>query len=318
MAINTRANFANALHRGFRAPNRYSVVDEAELATLGSTHAITVRNGRELDPPASLDVEGFQLVNAPFDGDLMDQAIVRSAYYAHCREVLAAATGCDEVRGGGHEYRTGYGGTDGPRKVRATPNGSGGAYAQGIHSDMCAAVEDAFGKLMADDRHFESVNLWRSTNKAETVQMMPLAVCDMTSVRPGDIVFGDGTNTSDIRMYRKVVDQRLIHSPEQRWYYFPDMTGDEVLLFRQYDTRQPQLNMRTVFHQAVEDPKMAPDAPMRSTIEVRMQPIYGFETNKADRKARFKAEIPVTYRDGRSCDWWSGPIEGYTPPDQRT
>ena len=145
--------------------------------------------------------------------------------------------------------------------------------------------------------------------------MMPLAVCDMTSVAPRDVVFGDGTNTGDIRMYRKVVDQRLIHSPGQRWYYFPEMTEDEVLLFRQYDTRQPSLNLRTVFHQAVEDPTMAPDAPMRSTIEVRMQAIYDPETDKAGRMARFRAEIPVKYRDGRDCDWWSGPIEGYVPPN---
>ena len=93
------------------------------------------------------------------------------------------------------------------------------------------------------------------------------------------------------------------------------MTEDEVLLFRQYDTRQPSLNLRTVFHQAVEDPTMAPDAPMRSTIEVRMQAIYDPETDKAGRMARFRAEIPVKYRDGRDCDWWSGPIEGYVPPN---
>ena len=315
MAIQVQANFANAVYRGFRAPNQYSVVDEAELRALGTQHSITVRNGRDLATAASLDIQGFALINAPFDGNLLDQDVVRGDYYEHCRQVLAKVTGCDEIRGGGHEYRTGYGGTDGPLKVRPTPNGSGGAYAEGIHSDMCAAAEDAFRKIIPEERHFESVNLWRSTERGQTVQMMPLAVCDMTSVVPGDIVFGDGTNTGDIRMYRKVVDQRLIHSPEQRWYYFPDMTEDEVLLFRQYDTRQDALNMRTVFHQAVEDPGMAADAPMRSTIEVRMQAIYGTEINKAARTARFKAEIPVKYRDGRDCDWWSGPIEGYRPPE---
>lgn len=315
MAISTTANFANALHRGFRAPNHWSAASEAELATLASTEAITVHNARELDPSPTLDVQGFQLVKAPFAGDLLDQEVVTGAYYEHCRAVLRDVTGASEIRGGGHEYRTGYGGTDGPRRVRRTPNGSGGAYAQGIHSDMCAAVEKAFAKLIPDERHFESINLWRSTKRGETVQMMPLAVCDMTSVAPRDVVFGDGTNTGDIRMYRKVVDQRLIHSPGQRWYYFPEMTEDEVLLFRQYDTRQPSLNLRTVFHQAVEDPTMAPDAPMRSTIEVRMQAIYDPETDKAGRMARFRAEIPVKYRDGKDCDWWSGPIEGYVPPN---
>ena len=144
--------------------------------------------------------------------------------------------------------------------------------------------------------------------------MMPLAVCDMRSVTPDDIVFGDGQNTGNIKQYTKVVDQRLIHGPHQRWYYFPDMTPDEVLLFRQYDTRQEQLNLRTVFHTAVADPTAPDDAPMRSTIEVRMQAIYGADTDREARIARFKAAIPTHYRDGRVCNWWSGPIEGYVPP----
>ena len=53
---------------------------------------------------------------------------------------------------------------------------------------------------------------------------------------------------------------------------------------------------------------------MRYTIEVRMQAIYGEEADKAARVARFKAQIPAAYADGRPCDWWSGPIEGYVPP----
>ena len=102
---------------------------------------------------------------------------------------------------------------------------------------MSAAVEDRFAKLIGDERHFESINIWRSAN-GETIRMMPLAVCASPSVKPADIVFGDGQNTGNIRQYMKVVDQRLIHGPHQRWYYFPDMTPDEVLLLRQYDTRK--------------------------------------------------------------------------------
>tara|TARA_B100001013_G_scaffold299043_1_gene200077 strand:- start:270 stop:812 length:543 start_codon:yes stop_codon:yes gene_type:complete len=179
---------------------------------------------------------------------------------------------------------------------------------------MCAAVEDAFLRIIPDERHFQCINLWRSTKLDEPIEMMPLAVCDMRSVDPNDIVFGDGMNTGNIKQYTKVVDQRIVYSPEQRWYYFPDMSPEEVLIFRQYDTRQEALNMRTVFHQAVVDPNSRLDAPMRSTIEVRMQAIYGAETNKAARLTRFKKQISSRYSDGSDCDWWSGPIEGYSPP----
>ena len=311
--IETTANFAHACHRGYRVPNRYSAAHPDDLRTLGAAERIVVRNARLLEPAPTLSSHGFQLLHAPTNLDLMDTEVVRDAFYRECRELLRQATGCEEVRGGGHEYRNGFGGQTGPRGARPTPNGSGGAYAQGIHADMCAAVEDRFARIIPDERHFESINIWRST-QPETIRTMPLAVCDMRSVKPSDIVFGDGQNTGNVKQYTKVVDQRLIHSPRQRWYYFPAMTPDEVLLFRQYDTRQETLNLRTVFHTAVADPTTPPHAPMRYTIEVRMQAIYGQEANKAERVRRFMAQIPTHYKDGRVCDWWSGPIEGYVAP----
>ena len=314
MQIKVEARFAHSRYRGYRVPNQYSVRDPEELRSLGVTKWIDVINGRELNPPPTLDSHGFQLLMAPTKLDLMDTDIVRSQYYEQCREMLLKATGCQEVRGGGHEYRNGFGGESGPRGAKPTPNGSGGAYALGIHADMCAVVEDAFLRIIPDERHFQSINIWRSTKLDELIETMPLAVCDMRSIDPNDIVFGDGMNTGNIKQYMKVVDQRVIYSPHQRWYYFPDMTPDEVLIFRQYDTRQETLNLRTVFHQAVKDPNTRSKAPMRSTIEVRMQAIYGAETNKADRVARFKKQISSRYSDGSDCDWWSGPIEGYRPP----
>ena len=312
-SIHTSANFVHSLHRGFRVPNHYSAKQPDDLKTLGARETIVVHNARLLDPAPTLDSHGFQLVVAPTELDLLDNKVVGNEFYPECRVLLKSVTGCDEVRGGGHEYRNGFGGETGRRGVKPTPNGSGGAYAQGIHADMSPAVEDGFRRIVPDDRHFESINIWRSA-VPETVRMMPLAVCDMRSVRIDDIVFGDGQNTGNIKQYTKVVDQRLIHGPHQRWCYFPDMTPDEVLLFRQYDTRQEKLNLRTVFHTAVADPTTPEDAPMRSTIEVRMQAIYGPDTDREARAARFKAAIPTHYRDGRVCNWWSGPIKGYLPP----
>lgn len=310
----THMNFANALQRGYRAPNHYSVIDKNELQHIGSRHEVVVHNARLLNPKPTLDSHGFQLVHAPHSFDLLDTDVVVNEFYAHCRQVLKQVTGCSSVVGGGHEYRNGFGGESGERGIKPTPNGSAGAYAGGIHSDMCAVVEDAFSKIIPQGRHFESINIWRSVKKGELVQTMPLCVCDMRSVDPKDIVFGDGTATGNIRQYYKVVDQRVVFSPNQRWYYFPDMSDDEVLLFRQYDTRQEELNLRTVFHTAAADPNTPPDAPMRYTIEVRMQAVYEEETEKDARRARFMAQISDTYRDGRKTDWWRGPIENYVPP----
>lgn len=312
----SRLNFANPLHRGFRVPNHYSVKHPEELKTLGASEEVLIRNARLLDPAPTLDSHGFQLIQSPCDLDLMDSGVVTDQYYEHCRALLKSVTGCHVVVGGGHEYRNGLPGASGDRAVKPTPNGSGGAYAMGIHSDMCAVVERYFSRIVPGQRHFESINIWRSTKGTEPVQLMPLAVCDMTSVDPDDIVFGDGTATGNIRQYYKVVDQRVVFSPSQRWYYFPEMTQDEVLVFRQYDTRQEALNMRTVFHTAVSDPSTAKDAPHRCSIEVRMQAVYGEDTDREERMQRYLAQISDVYRDGTQCDWWSGPIEDYVPPPE--
>ena len=312
--ISTSANFAHPRHRGYRVPNQYSAGSLDDLKTLGIANSIEVHNARLLEPAPTVDSHGFQLVHHPTSVDLLDNEAVKSQLYDECRELIKSVRRSYDVRGGMHEYRNGFGNQKGFRGVKPTPNGSGGAYGMGIHADMCAAVEKRFETIVPDGRHFESLNLWRSTDTVNTVQMMPLAVCDMTSVKAEDIAFGDGQSTANINQYMKVVDQRLIHSPDQRWFYFPNMTQDEVLIFRQYDTREESLNLRTVFHQAVIDPTSEPDAPMRASIEIRMQAIYEEESDKENRVKRFVSQISDTYLDGRRCDWWSGPIEGYVPP----
>ena len=312
----TQLYFVHPRHRGFRVPNHYSMETHPNLKADGAVEEVTIHNARLLDPAPTVDTHGFELIHAPCDLDLLDNELVQDKYYEHCREVLKSARGCYDVRGGGHEYRNGMGGETGERGVKPTPNGSGGAYAGGIHSDMCAVVEQYFARLVPENRHFESLNLWRSCKKNELVQTMPLVVCDMTTVAPEDIVFGDGMATGNIRQYMKVVDQRIVYSHAQKWYYFPDMTEDEVLIFRQYDTRQEPLNLRTVFHTAARNPHTPPDAPMRYTIEVRMQAIYDVEENKDERVSRYMSQISDTYEDGSKCDWWRGPIENYVPPPE--
>ena len=314
MAIQTRANFAHPRHRGYRVPNGYSAKSEDDLRQLSTNEGITVHNARELYPAPTIETHGFQLVKAPTKVNLMDTDAVTELYYPECKELLKEVTGAENVVGGGHEYRTGITGEVGRRAIKPTPNGSGGGYAGGIHSDMCSLVEKAFSRRVPEGRHFQSINIWRSCKPGELVQMMPLAVCDINSVVPEDIVFGDGQNTGNIKQYTKVVDQRVIYSPQQRWYYFPDMTYDEVLLFRQYDTRQEELNMRTVFHTAVWDPATTDDTPMRWTIEIRMQAIHGMDHDRDARRERFLGQITDTYLDGSKCDWWHGPIERYKPP----
>ena len=230
--IETTLNFAAPHLRGFRAPGGYtSQHDRPPKGAGGGPTKVTVYNARLLDPPPTLDSHGFQLMtHPPVTLDLLDMDVVKGEYYEECRRLIKEATGCDEVRGGSNEFRRPPG--------LPTPNGSGGGFASGIHSDMSPGIELGW-EPGQDDRHFQSINVWRSAEGPEhNIEMMPLCLCAMDTVAEDDVVYGDGQNTGDVRQYYKLVDERCVHSPQQRWYYFPNMTPAETLLFRQYDTRE--------------------------------------------------------------------------------
>jgi hypothetical protein len=77
-------------------------------------------------------------------------------------------------------------------------------------------------------------NFWRVVTPPP--QSQPLAVCDVTTLRSGDeqvskvtLSYPDGRN---IEFYTQLYHPNARH----RWYYFSDMTVEEVLVFKSFDT----------------------------------------------------------------------------------
>jgi hypothetical protein len=60
----------------------------------------------------------------------------------------------------------------------------------------------------------------------------------------------------------------LAHHPEQRWYYAPAMTRDEVILIKGWDSLDDG-RARFTPHSAFNPPHVRPDAEPRESIEVR-------------------------------------------------
>jgi hypothetical protein len=60
----------------------------------------------------------------------------------------------------------------------------------------------------------------------------------------------------------------VTYSPDHRWFYFPEMTPDEAILLKCYDSAT---DGRTRFgpHTAFVDPTTPADAPPRESIELR-------------------------------------------------
>ena len=59
----------------------------------------------------------------------------------------------------------------------------------------------------------------------------------------------------------------LKHSEGHRWYFYPEQTRDECLIFKVFDKKED--GPRFVFHTAFDDPSSPASAPPRRSIEVR-------------------------------------------------
>ena len=105
------------------------------------------------------------------------------------------------------------------------------------------------------------VNVWRSIKG--TVRHAPLALCDASSVAPGDLI------PVERRARERIGEIQLaVHSPGHRWFYFPEMRPDEVLLLKTYDSAADG-RARFTIHTSFDDPNAAADAPSRESIETR-------------------------------------------------
>ncbi len=92
-------------------------------------------------------------------------------------------------------------------------------------------------------------------------------MCDAGSIAPGDLIATD-------LIYRDRVGETyaLQFNARQRWFHFPDLTPDEAVLIKGYDSRDDVA--RFAAHSAFDDPRSPPGAPERESIEVRALVIH--------------------------------------------
>ena len=225
------------------------------------THKVTVRDGRPITDALSLDREGFVLIRRPTAvKDLYDDEEIRAVYYPECERIMKEATGASRVVVFDHIVRN---------EAKAAVKGSGVKMPAGrIHNDYTARsapqrVRDLLGRQAEEllKHRFAIVNLWRPIHGP--LLKSPLALCDAQSLAEENLV------SSDLRYPDRTGEiQAITYNPGQRYYYFPKMQADEVVLIRCFDSAR-QGPARFSAHGAFDDPQSPPDAPPRESIEVR-------------------------------------------------
>lgn len=225
-------------------------------------HRVTISNARVAPPPGalSLDRNGFELHRYPSAlSDFSDPRKIQSLYYQEAEALLKKATGAKRVVVFDHTLRDGSAGRDqGVREpVKYIHNDQ--TFVSGPRRVRDHLPPDEAEQLLQG--RVAIVNLWRPIG--ETVQSSPLALCDSRSIALNDLV------ASDLVYPDKVGETyALVFNPRHRWYYFPNLTPDEFLLLKIYDSAGDGV-ARLSAHTAFDDPTSPADAPPRRSIELR-------------------------------------------------
>jgi hypothetical protein len=248
------------------------VTETEELSTMQTLPGRSVRITSARSLTTDLDREGFVLVghaSAISDFDLIQEdAEVDQRYMDEMAELLAQVTGAARTfMLGGGKKRYGESATD---KLALLLNAKPARYphadntdssAQGLMEMIAAFVE---GLNTEGYSRWALYNMWRAVTPPP--QDFPLAVCDARTVGPEDQV--TVTAVTKERIGEIVHDTTgYLYSSSHRWHYYPDMTRDEVLVFKAHDS-DPQRSRR-VPHTAFTDPTCLPGVPTRASVEMR-------------------------------------------------
>jgi hypothetical protein len=261
----------NYLQSRGQRPVAYAFEPPAGVPQYTGVHAarrVTIRNARALAGlgELTLDQSGFEkITHASAIKDFSDADAIRSAYYPESAALLKRLTGAEKVVIFDHTLRDSAAG--GRFQALREP-------ARRVHNDQTFVsgprrVRDHLPPDEAELRlknRFAIINLWRPVGHA--VDQFPLAMCDARTIAADDLVPGD-------LVYRDKVGETyaFTYSARHSWYYYPQLTPQEALLLKIYDSREDG-TARLTAHTSFEDPTAPEDARPRRSIELRALVFY--------------------------------------------
>jgi hypothetical protein len=221
-------------------------------------HRATIRNARLASPRPTLDTHGFQLFpHRSAVKDFHDRTEIDAVYPREVADTVKALTGADLVVPLGYLLRA----SDGGETNKLQPP------AADVHVDMSQEWAPRNAKLVLEQhgmagrsyRRFVCSSFWRTFSAPP--QDWPLALCDCNSISQDEggrnrLIFAEG-RPSEAQMTRPMPNEDELpaatifyHSPGQRWFYFPDMTRDEVVLLKFHDSDHSRawFTAHTAFH----------------------------------------------------------------------
>lgn len=270
------------------------------------TVRVPVLNAREISgaAPFSLDQNGFELTIHSYKHiDYYDEGQIIGVYYAEIESFLKQKLGASQVYCFDHNIRSSEGKALSKKIV-------GGNAVQGpahiVHNDYTltsaplrlkllsepAKINDAWKPLRPPDvpliapeeletlmstRRYAFVNVWRNISE-NPVKDQPLAMCDATTLSPEEDLL-----VLEIQYPDRTGENYFSRRNERhRWYYYPDLHRDEVIILKVWDTAGvfhrdhnggnldlPSVPATFSLHSAFIDDTTPADYEKRQSIEIR-------------------------------------------------
>jgi hypothetical protein len=226
-----------------------------------ANHTMTVHDGRAVRDQLSLDVSGFELVEAPTKvTDYFDTDQLKAICYPETEALIKARSGATRVVIFDYTLRAADEKMRERRKIREP--------VKAVHNDYTEwSGPQRLRDILPDEaeellkRRFAIIQVWRPINRP--VQTDPFALADARSLEAKDFIAAERRHPDRVgEIYQ------FSYSPNHRWYYFPRMTRDETIVFKVYDSAKDG-RARWTAHSSFDDPNTPPGAPPRESIELR-------------------------------------------------
>ena len=236
-------------------------------------HVVPIRDGRSLQDSFRLEVHGFEIVpHRSAVTDFTEKAQLDDVYVPEVIDFVKRRTGADVVASRGWVLR---------RSAAPAENASQ-PHAALVHIDYgpegaARTAARVYAEHFPDGpgyRRALATSVWRVFSPPP--QDWPLALCDFRSVRedeglPNQLYFVD--RLPEDPLTEPVDESKMItsgsefhYSPDHEWWYFPNMTRDEVLFFVFNDSDHSRA--WRVVHSAFRDPTVTTGV-ARHSVEFR-------------------------------------------------
>lgn len=228
--------------------------------------------------------------------DFWSEEEILKVHYPEMSKLAQQITGADRTAVAAHALRR-QGAAGGPRLSETAEMARDAAFT--VHNDFSDCMKDQFIDMFEQGRasivsesvengglgltekelregRLSVVNFWRPMSTTPLTRN-PLAVLDASTIGDDDVVLcrhpAKKENESFIKFYKlpvPFINTLIRPNPSHRWYYFPNMTRDEVMVFKNYDSIGLMPSNGVGMHSSFHDPNTAVEAPPRESIEIRV------------------------------------------------